>query len=380
MAGGSIYVLGGMQDALYRPFVRKYDANGTELWTLRPADCSPRDLAADASGVYVVGTTGGALPGQTSAGEVDAVVRKYDVNGTELWTRQFGSPANDSAFGVAVAGGSIYVVGSMRDALSLRFVRKYDANGTELWTLRPADYSPSEPAADASGVYVVGVTDGALPGQTSAGEVDAVVRRYDAGGTELWTRQFGTATYDYPTGAGADASGVYVGGFTEGPGPDEWLFSYAFVAKLAADAIPPPTPTIPTTLNHGHADEHATPHPRPRRRARSRPHPRPRKRRPRPVRPHPARPPRRPPRPRPRRPLPPRPRPADGHHHADSHRDAVGHRDAMPTPGQFRSVSACQSRADTGVKWQSSSTGRGTPGISRPSATPVIRMLRRGTS
>jgi len=48
----------------------------------------------DASGVYVSGYAVGALPGQTNAGGGDAFLRKYDVNGNEVWTRQFGAQAN----------------------------------------------------------------------------------------------------------------------------------------------------------------------------------------------------------------------------------------------------------------------------------------------
>ena len=118
-----------------------------------------RAVAADGS-VYVVGDLPRALPGQTSAGGVDAYVRKYDAAGNELWTRQFGTGDTDQAFGIAV---------------------------------------------NAPGVYVVGVTAGALPGQTTAGD-DVFVRKYDAGGTELWTRQFGSASDDFATGVAADAS------------------------------------------------------------------------------------------------------------------------------------------------------------------------------
>lgn len=47
-------------------------------------------------------------------------------------------------------------------------------------------------AVDPTGAgYVVGETFGTLPGQTPAGTLDAFIRKYDAAGTELWTRQFG---------------------------------------------------------------------------------------------------------------------------------------------------------------------------------------------
>jgi hypothetical protein len=45
----------------------------------------------DSSGVYAAGGTDGALPGQTNLGDADAFVRKYDHQGKELWTQQFGS-------------------------------------------------------------------------------------------------------------------------------------------------------------------------------------------------------------------------------------------------------------------------------------------------
>src|SRR5262245_12525426 len=49
-------------------------------------------------------------------------------------------------------------------------------------------------ARDGTGnVYVAGHTEGALPGQNTAGGIDAFLRKSDATGAEIWTRQFGTA-------------------------------------------------------------------------------------------------------------------------------------------------------------------------------------------
>jgi len=69
---------------------------------------------------------------------------------------------------------------------------------------------------DASGVYVVGSSDGALPGKISTGASDAFIRKYDPNGNELWTRQFGSASYDAVIGMALDASGIYVSGTTDG--------------------------------------------------------------------------------------------------------------------------------------------------------------------
>src|SRR5258708_3382605 len=168
-----------------------------------------RSVVADGHGnVYVAGSVEGtaALPGQTgSGGQFDTYVRKYDAAGTELWTRQFGTGSIDGATGIAMDGSGVYVTGFTFGTLPGQtsvgsedaFVRKYDLNGTELWTRQfgTAGYDLANGiAVDASGVYFTGNTAGTFPGQTSAGGKDAVVRKYDRAGAELWSHQIGTAS------------------------------------------------------------------------------------------------------------------------------------------------------------------------------------------
>ena len=209
MTGYTEGILPGQTNAGgYDAFVRKYDADGNTVWT-RQFGSSATDYAygisVDASGVYVAGYTAGTLPGQTSAGGYDAFVRKYDADGNEVWTRQFGSSASDQASGISADASGVYVTGYTSGALPGQtsaggtdaFVRKYDTNGNEVWT-RQFGSSASDQASgisvDASGVYVTGFTYGALPGQTYAGSSDAFVRKYDADGNAVWTRQFGSSS------------------------------------------------------------------------------------------------------------------------------------------------------------------------------------------
>jgi uncharacterized protein (UPF0548 family) len=238
----------GARDA----FVRKYDLNGNEVWT-RQFGTSGFDAAlgisVDASGVYVAGETDGTLPGQTIFGAGDAFVRKYDLDGNEVWTRQFGTSASaDAAFGISVDASGVYVAGftggtlpgQTTAGLSDAFVRKYDVNGNEVWTRQFGTSTFDEAlgiSVDASGVYVAGFTYGTLPGQSSAGIVDAFVRKYDADGNEVWTRQFGTPNIDGARGISVDASGVYVAGFAYEtlPGQTTAGVSDAFVRKYDAD-------------------------------------------------------------------------------------------------------------------------------------------------
>ncbi|MHC4501525.1 MAG: SBBP repeat-containing protein, partial [Planctomycetota bacterium] len=238
---------GGFDDV----FIRKYDFDGNELWTRQfggPDGDSASAISADGSGVYVAGQTLGTLPGQTSSGSFDAFVCMY-FDGTEVWTRQFGSPSVDGAFGISADGSGVYVAGytggtlpgQTRIGAGDAFVRMYDFAGTEVWTRQFGTARNDRALAISTnpwGVYVAGETAGTLPGQTRAGLMDAFVCMYDFAGTEVWPRQFGTSGNDFAWGISVDTSGVYAAGFTNGTFPGETSGgSYdAFAAKLILDS------------------------------------------------------------------------------------------------------------------------------------------------
>ncbi len=224
--------------------MRKYDAAGAEVWT-RQFGSASTDIAYSVSvgsdgSVLVAGYTEGTLPGQTNAGQYDSFVRKYDVAGAEVWTRQFGTAGTDNALSVSLGSdGSVLVAGyTLGDA----FVRKYDAAGAEVWTRQFGsanfnfDLARSVSVGGDGSVLVAGYTGGSLPGQASAGVDDAFVRKYDAAGAEVWTRQFGTASTDQAqsVSVGSDGS-VLVAGWTDGTlaGQSSAGGRDAFVMKLA---------------------------------------------------------------------------------------------------------------------------------------------------
>ena len=237
VAGYTYGALEGANVGCSDAFVRKLDSDGTVLWTrqfgtesvswMGSGDFATGVAVDGLENVVVVGYTWGALDGP-NAGESDAFVRKYDPAGNVLWARQFGTSDYDRASDVAVDGsGNVLVVGHTWDALegpnagsADAFVRKYDPAGNVLWTRQfgtsALDYA-SGVAVDGSGnVVVSGTTDGSLEG-FSAGNSDAFVRKYDADGNVLWTRQFGTSEYDRARGVAVDGSGnVLVAGYTGG--------------------------------------------------------------------------------------------------------------------------------------------------------------------
>jgi len=276
VVGGNVYVTGYTYGTLpgqssaggWDVFVRKYSAAGTELWT-RQFGTSGIDqtfnISADAGGnIYIIGHTGGTLPGQSSAGSNDAFVRKYDSAGNEVWTRQFGTSGYDKGRSVFVGvDGNVYVTGYTNGTLTGQssagsndvFVRKYSAAGTELWTRQFGtsgnDKGFGISANTGDNIYVTGSTDGTLLGQSSAGANDAFVRKYSAAGTELWTRQFGSASSDYSFSVSPGIGGIYAAGTTFGvlPGQGSAGGQDAFVVKIVEPSeIATGADTYPKTI------------------------------------------------------------------------------------------------------------------------------------
>ena len=190
-----------------------------------PKDDTAWGLASHGSGVYVVGTTEGNLHSRQRGGG-DAFIRKYDESGAFIWGRQFGTVQADNAWGAATdVGGNVYIVGDTEGALtgsarggSDGFVRKYNADGKMLWTrqfgTKDNEYLGDMAIAGAS-LYVVGHrADGA------SGTAVALVERLDSSGHEVWSRTFGTLDYNYAAAVATDHEGnAYVAGVVAGLGP-----------------------------------------------------------------------------------------------------------------------------------------------------------------
>jgi hypothetical protein len=122
------------------------------------ADDYGNGIAANATGVYVVGVTFGNLDG-INKGSGDAFLRKYD--GGTVWAQQFGTRNGDNAQKIAVdSGGNSYVLGNTSGALGFK-----------------------------------------------VGNQDAFLRKYNASGVVQWTRQFGTPSFDYGADVALDSGG-----------------------------------------------------------------------------------------------------------------------------------------------------------------------------
>lgn len=118
-------------------------------------------------------------------------------------------------------------------------VMRLNADGTRAWERRLStsgyDYGYGI-AADASGIFVSGFTDGAFPGFVNAGGLDGWVARLEADGSLGWVRQFGSGADDRAFAVAVAGDQVTVfgdtrGGFgpldaTVGPGGESDLFLF----------------------------------------------------------------------------------------------------------------------------------------------------------
>jgi hypothetical protein len=170
--------------------------------------------------------------GTTSSGGSSALGGSGGIEGTTptSWCATpycvFGTDSSDGGLAVAVdKSGNIYIAGSTNGALAGAnagaadaFVRKLDAAGAVVWTRQfgtsSDDYATSIAVDGDGNVYVAGDTLGALAG-SNAGSQDSYLRKLDKSGTTLWTRQFGSQGPEQLGTVALDSSGhAYVSGST----------------------------------------------------------------------------------------------------------------------------------------------------------------------
>lgn len=255
---GDVYVGGATNGDIGRPlfgnvdaFISKVDADsGNVLWSrqfgVRNQDIQIYGMGADGAGaVYASGeTTGGWAAG--AAGAEDVFLVKYNLAGDRAWARQFGTQEFDRGAGVAADGlGNVFLAGYTRGALEGvnlggfdAFVAKYDAFGSQVWLKQfgtAEDDSLFGIDVDGSGnVIVVGKSAGDFAG-TNLGGTDGIAVKFDSNGDTLWARQFGSTADEEPVSVVIDDTGApIIVGATRGDlaGPFAGGLFDGFVKKL----------------------------------------------------------------------------------------------------------------------------------------------------
>jgi hypothetical protein len=173
----------------------------------------------------------------TSDGSTDAFVARFDSDGNSISAKDFGGTGPDSSVQLLALDDGYMLAGRLADSSSETFgsgatltgvggdgfIAKFNWNGTIVWkkllggtmsdTVRAVARMPD------NGVVVVGQFQGTInlggSNLTSAGFDDIFVVRYDAAGSHLWSKRYGTnmqnGVDDVATTAGGDI--VFVGSY-----------------------------------------------------------------------------------------------------------------------------------------------------------------------
>src|SRR3972149_5864874 len=186
---------------------------GSSIWNQASNPSTSWDeaygVAVDGSGVYIVGH-------DASLGNNRWRIEKRSLTtGSIIWTQTSNpSPYGDVAYGVAVDGTGVYTVGRDEylgsDNPRWRIEKRSLTTGTSIWnTASNPSTTWDEPlgvATDGSGLYIVGFDE--YPGTNSRWRIE---KRNLTTGNNLWPKTSNpSAFYDEAYGVAVDGSGVYI--------------------------------------------------------------------------------------------------------------------------------------------------------------------------
>ncbi|TGL45223.1 hypothetical protein EHQ49_02755 [Leptospira perdikensis] len=208
----------GVIDCLETP----QDNQGVKEWTRLLGQTGgvqtySQSTATERTGyLYTVGTTSGALLGQTKvSSSTDIFIAKYDQEGNAIWLKQMGSTGVASTY-VELAHidmfGNLYVVGTsggpfneLTSTGAGSLLVKLNPSGVVLWTRilpTPSETLGSGVTTDGEGnVYITGNTEEQLiNGEVAAGGRNTYLLKYNRNGDYIWTRLLdngGPSSYGY---------------------------------------------------------------------------------------------------------------------------------------------------------------------------------------
>ncbi len=215
VAGENVYVVGytksfgaGDADAL----LIKFSIDGTKIWNITWGGSSWDEFSGiliDGDYIYVSGSTQSS--GYVVSGATDAVFAKYDTDGNLQWYRIRGNTYNDMFGGIVMdSEGYLYIATyyTPYGGNSDMNLTKYDSNGNFIWAKQWGTTSND----DYGGVAIDPYTDDVyLSG--SYKNVDAELVKYNSAGTQLWARTWGGSGADLQASCGVDSQGnVYLCG------------------------------------------------------------------------------------------------------------------------------------------------------------------------
>lgn len=207
-----------------------------------------KDLLVHNNTVFVTGVTLGALAENKTSGAWDIFLAAYGEEGDCKWIKQWGTAGRDVGMGIAADSTGLYVTGYTEGALGGNryagdfdiFLSKFSFDGEILWTRQWGTEKTDKGMAVtvcSKGIYVTGLTEGSLDGNKNAGKSDLFLTLLTPGGEKIRTIQKGSPKSEWGKDITSDDTGVYVTGFTMGAfeGNKAFGFDDILLAKFSFD-------------------------------------------------------------------------------------------------------------------------------------------------
>ncbi len=219
---------------VYSPWSATGGGTGSDVGNAVVVDGNGNSLVAG----YFTGTATFGTNQLVSAGVQDGFVAKYNPAGQLLWVRRLGGTGYDAVNALAVdSSGNAYLAGSFEGIATFgttsltntsvssfadAFVAKFDANGTNVWSRRlgvaaVGDFANAIALDGAGNVFIAGQSSLATFNSVTLTNLGRVfIAKYDNAGNPLWARKAGgggAGQFDQATGLAADTAGnVYLTG------------------------------------------------------------------------------------------------------------------------------------------------------------------------
>lgn len=222
-------------------FVMRVGADGTPVWAKNTGGAPYISLGTDK--FFMAGIFGGTYNFDgtvlTSNGPADLFLGAYDLNGSQLWVKQFGGSGSENMRSLSYdkITNSIYWAGCYQNSMTMGssnltstgqydiFVSKFDINGNNLWAKSAGgtnyDFANAS-VVDAQGnFYISGYCmETAAFGNinvVSAGQGDIYLAKYNTNGEIQWVKIGGSSAQDVGMCLKIDnTNNIYLTGFFSG--------------------------------------------------------------------------------------------------------------------------------------------------------------------
>jgi len=219
-------------------FLAKFDGDGHHIWSKH---FGANHIGETGNSVSVDGDRNVLVTGKflgtvnfggddlTSEGDEDIFLAKYDSDGNHLWSKRFGADGYDNGQSVSVDGnGNVLVTGYFNGRVSFGgpyftsfgnhsdiFLAKFDDGGNHIWSKQFGSGSYDEGysvSVDQDGnVFATGIFQQIVSfgGEDliSEGDLDIFLAKFSSNGSHIWSKRFGSYDEDIGTSVSVDRSG-----------------------------------------------------------------------------------------------------------------------------------------------------------------------------